>query len=647
MATERSIETALEELDRIAPDAPFLALGQTVLWDEPMKAGVALAAPHRRFLAGVHDTDYFAKLSSASKSQSRFVSVPHNDTTTKGLWSAAAEFSRLFGSETVVTRDLLQGSGLRLRKVSKSRPGLIDEATEAWGWRGVLSTEEDPPIVAEVALKPLFHELHRAFDWAIDGTIETISKPDRPWAQERSNRLHEIFCRGAEMDSATTLGQFYRDLLPDLYRFVSGEDVDIESTATTELLRFNRETCSLPRFALLDAFLQPKSRNAAVQAYNETLKGSEIYTLERFGTGAVPFDVVIPGKGRGTLRIGNRGLVIMARTPQFVSLKRPVSSVQELAEVLESKFGKDCVIIGKAVTLIGMLAREFIFVFHEGASDYVRHSRTLHGRLRSSGVEVEAFPILRVKYQAWDALTSSSVFFDLPEPFRRPFGAEEMCAPSFAQRWREVVAEQDGLLKKLGELKRPIELIQYLNERVGGAWNCLGTEYGRLHKRLEQLEHEIEVLRTERVKAYGVRRVLRQARVQAEIEKGIHFRAEIFDREASVEALATRQKHTNAVEQAIHAVASNEHHIRALLRKQAELVSDAEIVSIHERRRAIELEAELKRLRLIRGAIITSRGLIKSEHRPSAWWFPLVSPDGRWFKETMRTAEYYLEPLLP
>ena len=61
----RSQQKALEELERLAPGAPFLALGQTVFWDEPMKGGVVQTCRQlgvdRRFVAGVHDTDYFAK----------------------------------------------------------------------------------------------------------------------------------------------------------------------------------------------------------------------------------------------------------------------------------------------------------------------------------------------------------------------------------------------------------------------------------------------------------------------------------------------------------------------------------------------------------------------------------------------------------
>ncbi|MER3466996.1 MAG: hypothetical protein C4340_07985, partial [Armatimonadota bacterium] len=66
MNLKPSVRATLEELARRAPGVPLLALGQTVFWDEPMKALVIRAAQDLglslELVAGVHDTDYFAKL---------------------------------------------------------------------------------------------------------------------------------------------------------------------------------------------------------------------------------------------------------------------------------------------------------------------------------------------------------------------------------------------------------------------------------------------------------------------------------------------------------------------------------------------------------------------------------------------------------
>jgi hypothetical protein len=639
----RSLAQALEQLERLAPGAPLLALGQTVFWDEPMKAGVALAMRRmghtRPFVAGVHDTDYFAKLPAEVGVKERFKAFPHNDTTTRGLWSAAGEFSALFGSETVVTREMLQSAGLRLSVLQRSRPNILDEATEAWGWRGIVSFDEHTPVTADIPLRHLMPELCATLDWALDTTIESIGGETRQTAQALADEMHALVCEMGEHPSLS-VAEFYRRLLPSLYDFASTTSADIETTRTSHLLRFNRQTGHLPRFEILSRFVDPATRHEANAAYDAAIAGSSLYPIARFGTGAIPFDLVIPGRGRGTLRLGTRGAVVMTDPPVFLSYKRPPASAVELAAMVEDKFGPDCAVVGKAVTLIGMLAREFVFVFHEGASSYVKYSRELHRRL---GLEVH--PILRVRYDCWSALQVSCSWLRLPRPFQRAFGAEELCAPSFAARWKSVVAEQEELLKTLGTLRRPIDLIRFLDRIVGGAWRSIAEEYEHLHDRLAELDHSVAALRSQRHALYGRQRELAQARGEAERRKGDQFRTAIFEKEPGAEDLAERERLSAEVDALIEARDALESERRELRRRQNELVRDEEVRRVHERRRAIELEAELKRLKLIREAVIVAKGLTAANRRPSAWWFRLVCPDGLWFRETTETAEYYLEEL--
>lgn len=644
-----SVKEALGRLNEIAPDAPFLALGQTVFWDEPMKAGIALASKRlgyaRRFIAGVHDTDYFAKLPSGKRQPGKFKAFAHNDTTTKGLWSAAGEFSTLFGSETVVTREMFAAGGLKIERVRRARPDVLDEATEAWGWRGVVSLDDAPPVTAELPLKPVFGELRATFDWALDNALMSLTGQSRVAAEELADRLRTKLCDAAEMEAAPTLSSFYRSLLPDFYSFAAGTEVDLDTSATTELLKFNVFTAQRGRFELLDLFLRAATSGIAKQAYDDAIHGSGLYELHRFGTGAIPFDLVIPGKGRGTLRLGRRGLVVMTRQPQFASLKKPIESVQELAEVIERKFGPDCTLVGKAVTLIGMLAREFVFVFHEGASGYVRYSRALHQAIAKAGAPLELNPILRVKYRAWDALQVSCSWMSLPEPFQRPFGAEEMCAPSFAQRWKQVGDEQEALIGQLGSLKRPIDLIYFLETNVGGSWNCLSREYEGLHAELESLKANVDDLTHQRHAVYARVKGLKSKRGELEKAKGDHFRAHFFEKTPTEADIAERERLTQEIEDLIHSLDAARMEVRDLMRRQSEFAQSPEVLKVHDRRRAIELEAELKRMRLIRHAVISSKGLQHANLRPSAWWFPLVCPDGLWFRETVDSAECYLEEL--
>ena len=642
---------ALAELDRQAAHAPLLALGQTVFWDEPMKAGVALAAAKggqpRKLVAGIHDTDYFAKLPSGAHKKGQFKAFPHNDTSTRGLWSAAAEFSALFGSETVVTREALHAAGLRLEKILRDRPNLLDQATEAWGWRGIVSLDEDAPVTSEVPIKALYPELKATLDWAVDLSLNSVCETEKMLAHERANHLRGMAQEAFDINPEGTLADYYKALLPHLYSFVAGEKVELEPAKTTELLRFNRQTCAQPRFDLVNLFVSPESAEVARTAYNEAIKGSEIYGLERFGTGAIPFDLVIPGLGRGTLRIGTKAVIINTHEPQFISLARPLRHVQDLAEAIERKFGDDCVLIGKAVTLIGMLSREFVFVFHEGASSYVKYSRKMHESLEANGHGLKMNPILRVRLEVWDALSECNTWLRLPEPFQGPFGTDDLAAPSFASRWLEVAADQAELLDKLSRLCRPLDLIRFLEERTGGSWKCLAREYAGLHTKMEQVEREIREIKNRRRACYNELRDLKRERVDAEHAMGEHFRAHVFGQEPTDEHLKEREELGHKVEAIIHAITAKRKEIRALLKEESDFVRAPNVQTVHERRRGIELEAELKRLKLIREAVITSKGLAKASHRPSAWWFPILCPDGGWFRASIEGAQCYLEPVGP
>jgi hypothetical protein len=644
------VKEALERLESVAPDAPFLALGQTVFWDEPMKAGIAMASKRqgykRRFVAGVHDTDYFAKLPGSRHERGKFKAFTHNDTTTKGLWSAAGEFSTLFGSETIVSREILAHAGLKIERLRKARPDLLDDATEAWGWRGVVSLDDAPPVIAELPIMPVFHELRNTFDWALDGAVDSLTGESRKQAEDFADEMRAKLCDALEENRTGTLAEFYQRLIPQFYNAVAGRHVDLETTSTSSLLKFNRSTASLPRFDLLRLFVAPGSREIACRAYNDAIQGTGLYDVARFGTGAIPFDLVVPGKGRGTIRIGNRGIVIQARQPLFASLKKPIQSVEELAEIIERKFGPDCTLVGKAVALIGMLANEFVFVFHEGASGYVKHSRTMHQLLAQEGFPLKLNPILRVRYSVWDALQVSCSWLHLPEPFQGPFGAEEMCAPSFASRWQSVGNEQAQLLENLGHLRRPIDLIRFLENSVGGSWSCLAEEYQHLHNELDKLKDKVDGYTFARRKLYAEVKSLKARRVELERQKGEQFRNEIFEREATPQALEKRQAFEDQIRSTILGIEGCRHQIRDLMRHQREVAQEPEVLKVHDRRRSIELEAELKRLKLIRNAVISSMGLEHANHRPSAWWFPLVCPDGLWFRETVDSAQCYLEPLV-
>lgn len=608
-----------------------------------MKAGLALASRclgyERRFIAGVHDTDYFAKLP-GQRGKGGYAAVGHNDASTRDLWSAAGEFSTLFGSETVVTRDLLAQGGLKLGKILRHKPDILEKATEAWGWRGVIAREGEPRVSAETPLGPLLNVLCQTLDWAVDETLACVASKDRTLSEQRAERLHTILCDSA--DDEDMLGPFYRRILPELYSFAASEPVDIETTATSELLRLNRGTASLPRFEILEKFVAPATRVQAADAYNTAIAGTEMYEIERFGTGAIPFDLVVPGRGRGTVRLAHRAIVVMTPRPIFIDLKRPVTSVAELAAAIEGKLGPDCTLVGKAVSLIGMLAREFVLVFHHGASGYVGSSRELIRRL---GMSDRVNPILRIKYSPWDALAEVKTWLRLPEPFNVVFGADEICSPSFAARWREVVESRRRLIADLAQMKRPVDLIRFLGQRDSGSWNELAREYEQLRQELDALRARLAEIRMAKAEALAQMKAAKQRRVAAEIASGEHWRAELFERPAKPGAQAERMRLRAAIDDATHAVDEARRRWRELQAEQDAAIRAEPILRVHERRRNLELEAELKRLSLIRKSVIAAYGLPKAGYRPSSWWFPIVDPSGAWFRETTCRAEYSVEPL--
>ena len=645
----RSQKEALEELERVAPGAPFLALGQTVFWDEPMKAGVVQTARRlgieRPFLCGIHDTDYFAKVPH-KELKAGYAALPHNDTGTQALWSAAGEFSSLFGSETVVTRERLAAAGGKIAWIASQRPGYLDEVTEAMGWRGIASYGAHVKTVAETPLNRLFETLYSTFDWAVQETLNAITGSEKARSVEAAGALSAMVCDRWDGAEPRNLAEFYRLLAPKVYDLVAGEHVVTDSTRTTELLRFNRQTCGRPRFGLLQFFLDPKTRAQACAAYDEAVEGSQMYALEKFGAGALPFDVYIPGIGRGTLRLGKRGGLVMAEEPVAFSFKKPVESVERLAEVLEAKFGPDAVVVGKAVTLIGMLATEFVFVMHEGASTYMPVTVAFNRMISKSWPGMRLNPVLRVRYEPWDALSECKAWFQLPEPLRRPFGAEEMSAESFSKRWRAIAKEQSDLLEMLSSLRSPLELITFLDSQEGGQWSCLANEYQAMHRDMAALNQKVKAVRAKRAKVVKELKKLKVERAHAESQLGKHWRERVFQKDPDDAELKRREELMAQLAGAIAKIEECKRRWRGLHQEQAALVRAEGVKKARDRRKSIDFEAELMRLKLVRSAVIATDGLRRAGHRPAAWWFPLVSPSGCWYKATMKRAEYYLEPLV-
>jgi len=263
----------------------------------------------------------------------------------------------------------------------------------------------------------------------------------------------------------------------------------------------------------------------------------------------------------------------------------------------------------------------------------------------AAGLPLKLNPILRVKYDTWTALSHCKQWIRLPGVLQQPFGAEDLSTESFASRWKTVVQEEAQRLKDLAQLRRPIELFHYLDAKFSHSWSELTRQYEAVHDRLEELRAEIETLKESKQRALTEWRAAKQERAAAERRKGDHWRAAIFEKDPTETDFAERERLSDEVRAAADKAASALERWREIQQQQDALVGSDEIVAAHTLRRDLELEAELKRLKLVRQAITVTQGLVKASHRPSAWWFPVLCPDGGWFRDTVNTAEYYLEPL--
>ncbi|GIV02181.1 MAG: hypothetical protein KatS3mg015_1011 [Fimbriimonadales bacterium] len=140
-------------------------------------------------------------------------------------------------------------------------------------------------------------------------------------------------------------------------------------------------------------------------------------------------------------------------------------------------------------------------------------------------------------------------------------------------------------------------------------------------------------------------RAIKREWQDVERAKGEHFRSAIFGKAPTREDLATRAE----FERRIAALRTERRELRERLRviraKQAELAKREEVILARKRRAEILREVETARLRVVRGAVMATEGLSRCNRRPSAWWFPVVSPDGRWIENVYRTMEMRIEEL--
>ena len=215
---------------------------------------------------GVHDTDYFAKARVSHKGAGRFALMPHNDGTTKSLWSAAGEISTLFGSETFPARHDYVKAGVAFRRLARAHPegpqAFLDEMTEAWGWRGLVYTGSRDLIVHYLPLREVGDGIIDMLRWGfaqrpgagraglLSGRSPRASR--KPfWAGVRSS---------APANPDKNLSDLFQFVLPRLYEMVLGAaPQNIRVDCTTNLLCLTPETASFTPFSFRRRLSEPRN----------------------------------------------------------------------------------------------------------------------------------------------------------------------------------------------------------------------------------------------------------------------------------------------------------------------------------------------------------------------------------------------------
>lgn len=658
------------------PGVKLLALGQTVFWDEPVKSilrrHLDAHYPEAVMVVGIHDADYFSKVSASLNLPEGWAILPHSDGATRDLWVATGEISSLFGSETVPARDMFTSYGVQFDKIARSFPGgrdaLIETATEAWGWRGLVHTDSENEIACCVPLRNALPHLLALLEWGFSHTLDTLSDGDALRGRKKADELLDEARKYAEDHPEASITDMFRSFLWEFYvRLLGHEPENLELTAMSELFAFNRSTAGLPRFDLLRAFLDPNTQAACMESYDMAVEGSDIYTLDRFCDGAIPFDLVIPGRGRGTICIRDAAVIVDADEEITLSTDKLPTTVEELAGLVEDRLGTGVALVGKALTLVLMMAREFIFVLHEQASSYVPRCEKMALLMNERGIALPFYPILRIDYHTWDSLSACDATFQLPGHMATAFHQGDITSREFADSWQAVVQEQEELLGRISRLTDIDLLLTFLAEQHGEPWPHRIREYMTAYATVRRLSEQTEPMKAESVRLRDLSHEIKQEIQQLEAEKGDHFRTRVKPIRDELDGLvidgkgdgpeasrlqddlAKEELTRSGFEARIHGTrgeANQAHHRSLELKNTVRSVEKGdEMVKARSTINNIEYEAELARLWLVRDAILVTKGLDYTEHRPSAWWFLLVDTELKWFNRVGETAEFRWEEI--
>lgn len=601
------IDKVINKIKERYPNVPFLALGQTVLWDEPTKIALRYwldrLYPEAVFIFGIHDTDYFAKSPFPSAKDS-YLLVTHNDHSTRNLWASTLEISKPFGSEHHPTIHFFRECNVPIELITdnSNRDEFLDDITSCWGWMAVVKSSTRSIVACDVKLKDILEKMIELIFWGTCGARDILG--EKSYIKDFCNEIKSFIIEFAERNSSATVTDLFKDLQKWFWKKLLGYmPQNTVVTSSLELFRFNTKTYNLPRFSILEGFLDPSTRELYKDIYNKAIEGSGIYTLDKFGYGAIPFDLVIPGKERGTICIQPKLLLIEGEEPIKIPLERSINSLKDLAEVIERNFGEDAAVVGKAVTLLSMIRSEFILVFNERGSMYYDLTFKMERYLEGRDIYMNLYPILRLRYKTWDLLDRIDSDIVLPEYMQIAFKKDRINAKEFSLKWREIVEEQYSFIQRLANIRKPREIMKFLKEIKYGFWDEKLSLYNSLKEKIIDMRKPIEE---------------RWRRVR-----------ELKDKLRGAEDPSERKRLSEE--------------IRRLKDETWNMEKSEQIKSIRREIREIEIEAERAKAKVLRFAYLVKENLPYTNYRPSAWWFIAMDPTRNWFKALIENLEAYTE----
>jgi hypothetical protein len=239
-------------------------------------------------------------------------------------------------------------------------------------------------------------------------------------------------------------------------------------------------------------------------------------------------------------------------------------------------------------------------------------------------------------------MTAAGATLALPDHLAATFGQRHSPAADFAARWRTVVEEQSRTLAEVKSITRPRDLMAYLAKR-GGDWPELLSAYESAKTKQRAIWAEAETLQSTVDNLYARLTTVKRDIVKTEQAKGDHFRTTTPWTSAADEIRAEFDRRITELLSIRRDLIEN---ISTTKANRLSLERSPESAMIRVEIERIETAAGMARLSLVRDAVLTCSGLAHTEHRPAAWWLPMVDSTGQWFNQVARTTQVYLQPLM-